>query len=174
MEIQPWDALKSWLTPEQYKGYLLGTAIAYFARAGKKGPFLDDIQKGHHTIEWMIENLEQALKDEAQEYSITEDICPVENWDTSVCVPAQSTATDEVKSDLKVGDRVRIVKREPLEYRGSGAGVSWTGLMDVLIGNEDVIKSQLVFAPRECFHLQSCSYIFAPHWLEKVTDGVES
>lgn len=54
MAVQPWDALESWLTPEGFRGYLLGTAIAYLARvnasgSGKGGR--QDVEKAMHTLE---------------------------------------------------------------------------------------------------------------------------
>lgn len=60
MAIQPWEALKAWLTPEQYEGYLLGTAISYLARynvevAGKGG--ITDVKKSRHTLEELEECL---------------------------------------------------------------------------------------------------------------------
>jgi hypothetical protein len=37
MGLQPWDAMEAWLTPEEFRGFLRGSAIKYLARAGKKG-----------------------------------------------------------------------------------------------------------------------------------------
>lgn len=53
MSIQPWDAMQAWMTPQQFCGYLLGTAIAYLARVnvdaiGKGG--LQDIEKARHVL----------------------------------------------------------------------------------------------------------------------------
>ena len=60
MKIQPWDALQAWLTPDQFKGYLLGTAQAYFARfnadAEGKGGIMD-VKKGIHCLEKLVEVL---------------------------------------------------------------------------------------------------------------------
>lgn len=55
--IQPWDAMEAWLTPEQFRGFLLGTSVKYLARAGKKGPFKEDIEKAHHYLEKLLETL---------------------------------------------------------------------------------------------------------------------
>ena len=30
--VQPWDAMESWMSPEQFKGFLRGNAIKYLAR----------------------------------------------------------------------------------------------------------------------------------------------
>jgi len=60
---QPWEVLSKWLSPTQFKGYLLGEAIAYLARVnikdtpGKGG--LQDIKKAHHTLTHLIEQLEK-------------------------------------------------------------------------------------------------------------------
>lgn len=59
MKIQPWAALEAWLTPEQLRGYFLGSAIAYLARMnvgsvhGKGG--LQDLEKAKHYLEKLIE-----------------------------------------------------------------------------------------------------------------------
>lgn len=60
MEVQPWDALQSWMTKEQFHGYLLGTAVSYLARfnvgvAGKGG--VGDVKKARH----VLEELEECL-----------------------------------------------------------------------------------------------------------------
>jgi Protein of unknwon function (DUF3310) len=53
-EHQPWLVLKSWLTAEEFKGYMKGTAIAYLAREESKGGLLD-IKKAAHTLAAYIE-----------------------------------------------------------------------------------------------------------------------
>ena len=52
--IQPWDAMQSWLTEEQYKGYLTGNVIKYIARFQDKGGVLD-LQKCKHYLDKLIE-----------------------------------------------------------------------------------------------------------------------
>lgn len=51
---QPWEVLKAWLTPEEFRGYMKGTAIAYLARERDKGGLLD-IEKATHTLQGLIE-----------------------------------------------------------------------------------------------------------------------
>lgn len=51
--IQPIDVLKAKLTPEQYTGYLLGTAIVYLLRANHKKDFESDVKKA----EWYTKRL---------------------------------------------------------------------------------------------------------------------
>lgn len=50
---QPWQVLQAWLTPEEFRGYMKGTAIAYLARERDKGGDMD-IEKGKHTLEGLL------------------------------------------------------------------------------------------------------------------------
>lgn len=43
--IEVIDYIRAKLTPEQYEGFLLGNALKYLSRAGKKGDKRTDIQK---------------------------------------------------------------------------------------------------------------------------------
>ena len=52
--IQPWDAMESWMSPEQFKGFLRGNAIKYLARCDDKGG-IEDIKKAAHYIAKMTE-----------------------------------------------------------------------------------------------------------------------
>ena len=52
--IQPWDAMKAWMTQEQYKGFLRGNAIKYLARCDDKGG-VEDLRKAMHYLEKLIE-----------------------------------------------------------------------------------------------------------------------
>lgn len=49
-EYQPWQVAAEWLTPEELRGYMKGTVIAYLAREQDKGKDLD-IEKALHTIQ---------------------------------------------------------------------------------------------------------------------------
>lgn len=51
---QPWEVLQRWLTPEEFRGYMKGTAIAYLARERSKGGELD-IKKATHTLQGLLE-----------------------------------------------------------------------------------------------------------------------
>jgi hypothetical protein len=53
-DYQPWQVLKAWLTPEEFRGYMKGTAITYLARERDKGGVLD-IKKATHTLQGFIE-----------------------------------------------------------------------------------------------------------------------
>ncbi len=51
---QPWLVLQEWLTPEEFRGYMKGTAIAYLARERAKGGE-EDIAKAAHTLQGWLE-----------------------------------------------------------------------------------------------------------------------
>lgn len=57
-DYQPFEVLKHWLTPEEYRGYMKGSAIAYFAREQSKGG-KQDIEKGVHTLQVLLEKIEK-------------------------------------------------------------------------------------------------------------------
>ena len=54
MGVQPWKAMESWMTPEQFAGFLRGNAIKYLARCDVKGG-IDDIRKARHYIDKLVE-----------------------------------------------------------------------------------------------------------------------
>ena len=56
-DYQPWDVLKQWLTPEEYRGYQKGVAIAYLARERAKGGD-QDIAKAAHHLQKLLEVIE--------------------------------------------------------------------------------------------------------------------
>lgn len=63
LDVQPWEALESWMTKEQFHGFLLGSAVAYLARfnvkvAGKGG--ITDVKKARHYLEALEECLTKA------------------------------------------------------------------------------------------------------------------
>lgn len=58
--IQPWDVLKEYLTPEQFRGFLLGSVLYRLLRFNETGPGkggLQDVQKGTHELEKLTEEL---------------------------------------------------------------------------------------------------------------------
>jgi hypothetical protein len=58
MAVQPWDAMRAWMTPDQFCGYLLGTAVAYLARVNVTAPGkggIDDIEKARHVLAKLAE-----------------------------------------------------------------------------------------------------------------------
>ena len=52
--IQPWDAMKAWMTPDQFEGFLRGNAIKYLARHGSKGKS-EDVKKAIHYCQMVLE-----------------------------------------------------------------------------------------------------------------------
>ena len=56
MGIQPWKAMESWMTPEEFRGFLKGNAIKYLARSNTKGG-VTDLRKAHHYLEKLIEEV---------------------------------------------------------------------------------------------------------------------
>lgn len=54
MAVQPWIAMESWMTPEQFSGFLRGNAIKYLARCDVKGG-IEDIKKARHYINKLVE-----------------------------------------------------------------------------------------------------------------------
>lgn len=56
--IQPWDAMRAWMTREQFAGFLLGNAIKYLARFNVRAPGkggLNDLEKAAHYLDRLIE-----------------------------------------------------------------------------------------------------------------------
>ena len=61
-EENPYETIKvlrSWMTPEQYTGFLLGNAIKYLSRAGKKGKLVEDLEKAR----WYVTEYVNTLKE---------------------------------------------------------------------------------------------------------------
>lgn len=49
-QYQPWEVLAVWMSPEELRGYMKGTVIAYLAREQDKGGDAD-IKKACHTMQ---------------------------------------------------------------------------------------------------------------------------
>lgn len=58
-DYQPWKVLRSWLTDDEFRGYLKGSAIAYLARERDKGG-MQDIEKAAHTLDALVEMMAKA------------------------------------------------------------------------------------------------------------------
>jgi len=48
-QIQPWEAMQAWMSPEQFEGFLRGNSIKYLARYTDKGGVYD-VQKAQHYL----------------------------------------------------------------------------------------------------------------------------
>jgi len=57
--VQPWQAMESWMSKEQFVGFLRGNAIKYLARCDDKGGILD-LKKARHYLDRLIELQEGA------------------------------------------------------------------------------------------------------------------
>ena len=53
-DVQPWAAMESWMTEEQFKGFMLGNVIKYMARFQDKGG-RNDLQKAKHYLDKCLE-----------------------------------------------------------------------------------------------------------------------
>lgn len=61
LDVQPWAAMQAWMTQEQFRGFLLGSAIAYLGRFNAEAPGkggLPDVQKARHVLDKLIETME--------------------------------------------------------------------------------------------------------------------
>lgn len=57
--IQPWTAMESWMSAEQFEGYLRGNVIKYIARYKEKNG-IEDVYKARHYLERLTEHLENG------------------------------------------------------------------------------------------------------------------
>lgn len=55
MDIEPWEVLQGVLTPEQWRGFLIGNAIKYSMRQGRKVDANDDAEKARHYLQKLRE-----------------------------------------------------------------------------------------------------------------------
>jgi len=52
--VQPWDAMASWMTPEEFCSFLRGNVIKYIARYKDKAG-VEDLKKCQHYLDKLIE-----------------------------------------------------------------------------------------------------------------------
>lgn len=57
LAVQPWEAMESWLSPDEFAGFLRGNVIKYMARFRDKGG-VEDVRKARHYLDKLIELLE--------------------------------------------------------------------------------------------------------------------
>jgi hypothetical protein len=53
-DIQPWDAMQAWMSPEAFSGFLHGNCIKYLARYRDKNG-VQDLKKCQHYLAKLIE-----------------------------------------------------------------------------------------------------------------------
>lgn len=56
LDIQPWDAMKVWMSKEAFHGFLQGNVIKYIARYKDKNG-LEDLKKARHYLDKLIEEM---------------------------------------------------------------------------------------------------------------------
>lgn len=54
MAVQPWDAMRAWMTPAEFRAFCRGNAIKYLARAGSKGDEAEDYAKAAHYLDALL------------------------------------------------------------------------------------------------------------------------
>lgn len=52
--VQPWEAMQSWMSHEEFTGFLRGNVIKYVARCNDKGG-VEDLKKAQHYLDKLIE-----------------------------------------------------------------------------------------------------------------------
>ena len=57
-KIQPWTAMESWMTREEFEGYLRGNVIKYIARYKDKDG-IKDVYKAQHYLAKLLELLNE-------------------------------------------------------------------------------------------------------------------
>lgn len=62
MAIQPWDAMRAWMSTAQFAGFLLGNVIKYAARHHEKGG-VEDLRKARHYLDKLIEVHEETASE---------------------------------------------------------------------------------------------------------------
>lgn len=62
--VQPWDAMRAWMTPEQFEGFLRGNVIKYVARYPEKGG-CEDLRKAAHYLQALIEHVGRTPPEES-------------------------------------------------------------------------------------------------------------
>lgn len=62
-EIQPWNAMRAWMTEDEFRGFLVGNAIKYLARAGKKenNTLKSDIMKAQHYLMKLLDTIDERV-----------------------------------------------------------------------------------------------------------------
>lgn len=56
--VQPWTAMESWMTAEEFEGFLRGNVIKYIARYKDKDG-VKDVLKARHYLERLLEHLDR-------------------------------------------------------------------------------------------------------------------
>jgi hypothetical protein len=57
-EVQPWTAMQSWMSAEEFEGFLRGNVIKYIARYKDKDG-VKDVLKARHYLERLLEHIDR-------------------------------------------------------------------------------------------------------------------
>jgi len=57
-EVQPWTAMQSWMSAEEFEGFLRGNVIKYIARYKDKDG-VRDVLKARHYLERLLEHIDR-------------------------------------------------------------------------------------------------------------------
>lgn len=75
LDVQPWEAMEAWMSPAEFAGALRGAVIKYIARAGSKGPALQDYRKAEHYLQKLIEfEMRREMKVSAESATATVEV----------------------------------------------------------------------------------------------------
>lgn len=58
-DVQPWTAMQSWMTAEEFEGFLRGNVIKYIARYKDKDG-VKDVLKARHYLERLLEHIDRS------------------------------------------------------------------------------------------------------------------
>ena len=75
-DYQPWKVLQAWLTPDEFRGYMKGQAIAYLVRERSKGG-ADDVAKAQHYLHGLLD-LQPEAHASAAGNKLAEDVMKLE------------------------------------------------------------------------------------------------
>jgi Protein of unknwon function (DUF3310) len=84
--IQHWDAIKDWMTPDQYRGYLLGSASKYLARYNKKDG-VEGAKKSIHYLEKLAEFEKEMAPKQFVAPVAPEEIAPIKPKKPEILAP---------------------------------------------------------------------------------------
>jgi len=57
-DVQPWTAMQSWMSAEEFEGFLRGNVIKYIARYKDKDG-VKDVLKARHYLERLLEHIDR-------------------------------------------------------------------------------------------------------------------
>lgn len=77
--VQPWEAMQSWMSHDEFTGFLRGNVIKYIARCNEKGG-IEDLKKARHYLDKLIETLETKTPTLNTDDTAPTEYNPVKEW----------------------------------------------------------------------------------------------